>query len=80
MYIKPVLSLCVVVIAISGCENHDPLPASECPAIVKHSQSILKKLSKPTPDMMKACREMTDEQRGCVKNATIVHDLYECSK
>lgn len=64
---------------LSGCENHEPVAVSECPKLVKHSQGILKALARPTSEMIAECKKMTDEQRGCVKNANIVHDLVKCA-
>ncbi len=80
-YLKKLLTAVTLptLFVLAGCENHDPVAVSECPKLVKHSQGILKALARPTPEMMAECKKMSDEQRGCVKNANIVHDLVKCA-
>ena len=65
----------------SGCsEDHAPVKVSKCGEVVKHTTDILGKLAKPKAVMIKECRKMSDIQRGCAMNATIVADLVKCAK
>ena len=70
----------LAIVSISGCTNYEPVKASKCGEIVKHSSKILGKLAKPQATMLKECRSFTDEQRGCAMQATIVADLVKCAK
>ncbi len=78
--IKHILPVCVLSVLLAGCTDYAPVAASKCPKLVSHSQNILKKLARPTPEMMRECKKLTDEQRGCIQEATIVHDLVQCTK
>ena len=79
----PVILSTVFVSALlfTGCgENYTPLKASQCSTIVQHSAKILGKFAKPRAEMMKACKDSTDLQRGCALQAKIVADLSKCAK
>ena len=75
---KKLLPLACASLLLSACTNHHPVPSTECPKLVKQSQKILGQLARPTNEMMAECKKLTDEQRGCVKEAKIVHDLVSC--
>lgn len=64
-----------------GCsEDYQPVTSSKCGEIVQHSTKILGKFAKPKAEMMKACRDSSDLQRGCAMQAKIVADLSKCAK
>ena len=83
MLLKPAIltsSIVITLVGTSGCTNYEPVKASKCGEIVKHTSKILGKLAKPQATMLKECKSFTDEQRGCAMQATIVADLVKCSK
>ena len=70
----------LIVTVLSGCTNYEPVSASKCAEIVRHTADILGKFAKPQATMLKECKTYTDEQRGCAMQATIVADLAKCAK
>ena len=67
---------------LSGCsENYPAVKAGKCAEIVQHTSKVLGKLnSKTKPEMLKECKNYSDEQRGCAMQAKIVADLVKCAK
>ena len=78
--ISAILGACAMIVA-SGCSRtYEPVAASKCEAVVDHSIEILHKLAKPRPELLRDCRKASDQQRGCIMEASIVADLAKCSK
>ncbi len=73
------VALTATALLLTACsDNYQPLPATQCGEIVKHSTKILGKFAKPKNEMLRQCQNATDVQRGCVMQASIVSDLTKC--
>jgi len=69
-------------IFMAACsDNYAPVKAGKCGTVVQHTNKILGKLnSKTKPEMLKECKNYSDQQRGCALQAKIVADLLKCAK
>jgi len=64
---------------IPACSSYDPVPESECAAVVKHAKKILGSMAPKSAQMMKDCKAADDQQRGCVMAATSKGQVAQCS-
>lgn len=64
----------------TGCgPSYEPVPATQCSELAKHSKKLLGARAETRKVMMKKCRAATDELRGCAMAADSAADLLRCS-
>ena len=73
-----VLSCSFVFVLLSGCSKADPVPVSECKAVVSHAKRVLGDKAPSSSQMLKQCKAASDEARGCVMAADKPMKLLDC--
>lgn len=61
-----------------GCNNYDPVAASECDKVVSHTLKVLGNFAPSYGDAMKDCKAATDSERGCAMAATKKGKIAQC--
>ena len=71
------IGLCLA-LSLAGCSSYDPISVKECNKVVSHTKKLLKSHAPPKAEMMKSCKEATDQERGCAMAATKAAQLMQC--
>lgn len=64
---------------ISGCQSHDPIPASQCGEVVSHARRLMGDRADPWAKMTRQCQAASDQERGCVMVADSAADILRCA-
>jgi len=76
--IKHITSLFIGVLLIQGCNNYDPVSASECNKVVAHATKVLGDFASSYTEMITDCKKATDSERGCIMAATKKGQIAQC--
>ena len=71
--------LSIQLFAVAGCSKHTPVPVTQCNAVVTHASRVLGDDAGSSSQLMKDCREATDQQRGCALAAKSAISLMRCT-
>ncbi|MDE3272848.1 hypothetical protein [Pseudoalteromonas sp. G4] len=75
----PLMLICAgFTFLLTGCSKADPVPVSECKAVVAHAKRVLGDKAPSSSEMLKQCKAATDEARGCVLAADKPMKLLDC--
>lgn len=72
------LSCSLTILVLSGCSKADPVPVTECKAVVSHAKRVLGDKAPSSSQMLKQCKAASDEARGCVMAADKPMKLLDC--
>ncbi|WP_100914907.1 hypothetical protein [Pseudoalteromonas spongiae] len=72
------LSCSFAIVLLTGCSKADPVPVSECKAVVSHAKRVLGDKAPSSSQMLKQCKAASDEARGCVMAADKPMKLLDC--
>lgn len=76
--IQTITGIFIAVLLLQGCDNYEPVAASNCSNVVQHAQKILGDFAPSRANMMKDCKEASDNERGCVMAATKKGQVAQC--
>lgn len=68
----------LTVFSLSACDSYEPVAASECAAVIKHSQKVLGDYAPSYADLVRDCQGATDSERGCAMAATKKGQMLQC--
>lgn len=66
-------------LTLSACSKYEPVPADQCSKVVSKARKVMGSSADSKADMMKQCKEATDQERGCANEATTKADLMRCT-
>jgi len=75
---RGVMTTVVASIFLTSCSNYDPVAASDCDKVVRHTQKVLGDFAPSYADGMKECKAASDSERGCAMAATKKGQIARC--